>query len=164
MNISTIAHLIQDSAEQLSISPDIVTSFILVESNGNPWAVRYERNYEWICEVSTMATLLETTYDTALMMQRSSYGLTQIMGAVAWQMGHRGWSTELLNPETNLTYFVKYLSKLIKKQSLTDPLDMYAAWNSGSVKKIDGKYANYRQVANFRRIYEEVTRGAIKWK
>jgi len=88
-------------------------------------------------------------WQTELLFQQTSWGLMQIMGAVARERGFRGWLTELCDPATNLEWGCRHLCWMIDHNNaygLPDyritPEDLAAAWNWGSRMVVDGKYAN----------------------
>jgi hypothetical protein len=78
-------------------------------------------------------------------MQMTSWGLTQVMGAVARELGLKGPIFQMLEPKTNLTYCALLLKRLAKKYTQKD--DLIAAYNAGSaVKNLDGRYKNQQYV------------------
>jgi len=86
---------------------------------------------------------------TELLGQQTSWGLLQIMGAVARERGFKGWLTELCDPQVNLEWGCRHLRWMIDHNNaygLPDyrikPEDLAAAWNGGSRVVVDGKYAN----------------------
>ena len=94
-------------------------------------------------------------WQTELLFQQTSWGLMQIMGAVARERGFRGWLTELCDPQVNLEWDCRHL-----RWMLDHPLDyglsiaqgpavlkgtladLAAAWNGGARVVMDGKYKN----------------------
>ena len=61
----------------------------------------------------------------------------------------------MLIPAIGLKYGCIHLKLKLDKYG-PDPLDVYAAYNAGSVRKrSDGKYVNYKNVARFERYYKE---------
>jgi len=93
------------------------------------------------------------TAGTERILQRTSWGLMQIMGAVARERGFRGWLTELCDPQANLEWGCKHLRWMIDHNNaygLPDyrikPEDLAAAWNAGKARFVDGKYTNQSYV------------------
>jgi soluble lytic murein transglycosylase-like protein len=127
---------------------------IKTESNFDPNAIRFEQNYQWLFATKSLSKELRCSEDTMINMQKTSWGLVQIMGAVACEIGFKGWCTKLCVPEINLNWGCEYLRRIILKQNLLDPLDIYAAWNHGSAKKIKGIYVNDAAVQRFKAHYD----------
>lgn len=88
------------------------------------------------------------------MAQKTSWGLMQIMGGVAYELGFKGWPGELLDPETNLYYGCEFLIGKIFLYGDEDPARLYAAYNAGSPRFENGRYRNQRNVDNFMLIYQ----------
>lgn len=73
-----------------------------------------------------------------------AWGLMQILGRTAELMGWDG-KEDLLNPEINLKYGIKYF--VIQFQKYKKYTDAYAAYNAGSVKRDEyGRYINQSYV------------------
>jgi len=166
----------------------LVCALCEVESGWNPWAVRHETGYRWIIGFHKM-TLAEAYSDisfidvdenwwafepqvinefpgsaqTELLMQQTSWGLLQIMGATARERGFRGWLTELCDPQVNLEWGCRHLRWMLDHNNAyglpdpyrpTGPEDLAAAWNWGSRVVVDGKYANEDYVKRVRKAME----------
>jgi len=122
----------------------ILRALIQVESGGDPWAARYEPDYRW--GVLEGARPLNCTMDTEDVFQKTSWGLAQIMGAVARECGFRGWLSKLLDPETNIEWALKHLCQLGQRLGWNEQ-DMVSAWNQGSPRRTpDGQYKNQHYV------------------
>ena len=115
-----------------------------VESSWNTYAVRYEPNVEkYVHDTLIHAQNLNITELTEAMLQRFSYGLFQVMGFLARDLGHRGLLTELLFPEICAKYGVLYIKKQLNRYG--NEIDAIAAYNAGSARKMDsGLYINQR--------------------
>ena len=149
--------LIKLYADKYKIDPVFLTALIKVESGFNPLAIRYEINYRWIYKLEEMTKLVGCSKETMLVMQRTSFGLCQLMGANAYELGLKIYATALLSPELNLKYACMYLNKIIRAQSLQDTVDIYAAYNAGSVRKTkNGEYYNQIYVNKFIQVFEEL--------
>jgi soluble lytic murein transglycosylase-like protein len=58
--------------------------------------------------------------------QQASFGLAQVMGAVARERGFRGlYLPELCDPETGMLYGIKHLDKFLQKYDLRTALLRY---------------------------------------
>ncbi len=68
-----------------------------------------------------------------LVEEQISWGLMQVMGAVARERGLKGWLTRMLQPEVNLSIGIKHLQWLEGRWPKTE--DIISAWNQGSPKR-----------------------------
>jgi len=93
------------------ITPELVTAIAIVESGGETQAVRYEPKYKWLVNPAKVKPA-NCTKETEIVLQKTSWGLLQVMGAVAREYGFQGWLTELLNPARNLYYGIVHLITL----------------------------------------------------
>jgi hypothetical protein len=122
-----------------------------VESGGKPHAMRYEKNYRWLYKPKMFAEINGTTLETEKQLQKFSYGLMQVMGAVvredySYANVPRLSLYHLLNPEGGVAAGVRLLEKLyIRHMGF---LDIISAYNQGSPRRslITGKYKNQKYV------------------
>lgn len=150
--LAEIRALVTAKAIEAELDPTLLHAIVMTESGYNPWAVRFEQDYRWFYDIPTMASAIRTNSDSMKAMQQTSWGLTQVMGAVAYELGFRSWAPRLCIPAENLHWGIMHLKNLIKRQHLKDHGDIYAAWNAGSVKyKSDGDYMNQTNVNHFLR-------------
>lgn len=123
------------------VSLTLVDAIIHVESSWNPWAVRYERQYAYLLKPDQFAKSSRITVETEAVLQRCSFGLCQIMGGTARDLGYTGMLTCLLDPEVNILYGVHLFARIAGDYVNKD--DQIAAYNAGSVRrKADGSYMN----------------------
>lgn len=149
--------LIAQKAKEWNVPFHMLKSLVLVESGGKKNAMRYEPSYPWLYRVNDMAKELVCTVDTMKVIQSTSWGLCQILGSTAYELGFRGWGADLCKPDVNLTYACMYLRKHIKRYGKKNVYDIIAAYNAGTARKIEkDKYVNQRYVNYFKRIYENV--------
>lgn len=126
-------------AKGWGLKPALVRAIVQVESSGNPKAVRYEHPfYEKYLKgkgyQATEAHLLA-----------SSWGLMQIMGLVARELGYDGHLSFLLMPELGLFWGCRKLAEIAKKYQ--DEQEIIAAYNAGSPQRMkDGKFINQEYV------------------
>jgi len=131
-----------------SIEPAWVRAIVSVESSWEPLAVRFEPGYQWVYEIVKSAKLAQVSLDTESATQKMSWGLGQIMGALAREQGLTGPLPKLLTPEVNLEHIcirIKHLKNISNQKD-----DIFAAYNGGvaAMKKIEGKYRNQKYVDN----------------
>lgn len=138
------------AASSFKLDPDLVAAQVQVESGGRAWAWNPEPAYRYFWDVKASAPFRKVTTLEALSenapqdfpclagdkdqewwAQQASWGLLQIMGAVAREHGFKGlYLTELCDPVINLTLGCKHLSELLDwaKGNTTQAL---AAYNGG---------------------------------
>lgn len=158
MNKNDLMPLVLFIARKHCISPRFLAALVELESSWKVGAMKYERGYIWLYNVREMADALGCSKDTAEVIQKSSWGLVQLMGANFYQAGFCGWPVDMCDPEVNLKYGCEHIRRLIKTQDLGfhEPIDLYAAYNAGSVRKVEGRYVNQSAVTAFKKIYESI--------
>lgn len=132
--------LIDAKAALYNLDPDLIEAICLQESSGDPLAVRAEfKFYEKYTKPMNFS-------DTEEVCRAMSWGLMQVMGQVARELGYKGrYLTGLLDPETGLTYGCLYLKTKVKRYSRME--DAIAAYNAGTPRMIKGgKYSNQKYV------------------
>jgi len=137
--------VIQDVADAENVPANILGAIVQTESSGDRFAVRFEPHYKYLFKTKENAQDNRITEATETVMQMTSFGLTQVMGAVARELGLKGPIFQLLEPQVNITYCAKLLKRLAKKYTQKD--DLIAAYNAGSaIKGMDGRYKNQAYV------------------
>lgn len=153
--INTYDKQIIASAESFKINPFLILSIAKVESGHRANAVRYEKGYKWIKNPAKHAHRHNITKDTEVVLQQMSWGILQIMGATARDLGYNGFIPELLVPEVGVHWGVKYLARLLKKYDKME--DAIASYNAGSVRKNeDGTYENQTYVDKVMKEYNKI--------
>ena len=130
---------IKKYAEQYGIPPGLIKAIIEVESSGNPFAMRYEDHYRWLVEPFSQ---FHWHAETEKQAQKTSWGLMQIMGAVARERGFKGsYLSELSKPELGIKFGCKHLKYNYNRYN--DWNDAISAFNQGSNRKNEhGEYEN----------------------
>lgn len=115
---------IQKAAEKYSIPVHVLAGLAAQESQGNTWAARPEAHYRWTfgrlaSHVPLLKKLLPRwrTMAQDAYMQRISYGLFQVMGAVARELGFKGYLTMLCNPEIGARMGAAKLADCLKRSN-----------------------------------------------
>jgi len=117
----------------------LVRAVCLIESSLNPFSRRYEPRYKWLYGDATLLTPNE------VMDQKHSWGLMQVMGAVAREYGWRGDMVELCRIPLGITYGCLHLAKFRAKYELWT--DAISAYNAGSPRRTsEGAYENQQYV------------------
>ena len=146
MEHQTWIEMITEKSRQADLPPEMILAIIDTESDGNPYAATYHANYSWI-NMQTKRPA-DCHPNTESVLQRTAWGLMQIMGATARNIGFEGWLTELTDPERNIVVGIECLAGLSEKYLESHGIDgVIAAYNAGSPKKTaDGKYRNQAYV------------------
>ena len=145
--------LITKISNQHRVDPALVAAIVSVESSGKTEATRYEKHYRWLYKVTHFANLNKITKETEEKQQKMSWGLGQVMGAVAREYGFSGNLSELTKPEIGLQYCIKHLTHFIDKYD--NVLDGISAYNQGSPRlDLNGNYENYKYVDKVNSRYE----------
>lgn len=150
--------LITQYAEQFNVPAELISSICEVESHWNPYAIRFEPMYQYYDGQKAMkdAKRLFITYETEIMLLKSSIGLCQVMGALARELGHESHLLELTDPKLNLFLASKHLGRLFKKyHGYLD--DVIAAYNAGSPQRdtSNGQYKNQTYVNKVKNLLEK---------
>lgn len=152
-------------AMKYSLPTGLLEAIIATESSGNAAAWRSEPVYAylWDCKnnkpfrhLSHAEELLSTapndfpasvgSVDTEWAGQRASWGLCQIMGAVARELGFKGHFPNLCGL-AGVEYGAKHLSNLMRRFHLEYGIDgVIAAYNAGTPKKSGTRFVNYKYV------------------
>lgn len=131
--------------KDLDLNPALLAAIIEVESAWKPYAIRYEPSFELVSRPAYFAKLNSITETTERAMQRFSWGLTQILGCTARDIGFKGPMQSLCVPECGILWGATYLKRLTKRYA--NVLDQVAAYNAGEAKKrVDGTYINQEYV------------------
>lgn len=148
--------IILEQALKYSIPSKWIQAIIHQESRSNPYALRYEADYRWILTPEFYAKSLGISVDTEIQCQKMSWGLGQIMGALARELGHLGPMGELFLPELNIGYIAKRLWQIQQRSSSID--EMFAIYNGGFGARtlVDGKFKNQIYVDSVRHYLQNI--------
>lgn len=148
--------IITDQAQRLSMEPCLIAAVIMKESSGVTWKTRFEVHWKWENDLAGYASRLGISQATELIHQKTSWGLMQVMGATARDMGFRGYLVELCaNPALGVHFGTKYLkARLMTTNTVEEALSTY---NAGPGELKDGVINNTDYVASVMRFYRELT-------
>ena len=143
------------------LDPYLITAICAVESSFDQNATRYEPNYQYTIPAATLpdgARPGNCTRTTENNSQCCSYGLMQIMGATARELGFKGWLSQLFCADEGLLWGVKYLHKQWRRYYGTNGLHgVIAAYNAGSPRTHkSGAFENQIYVDKVVRKYESL--------
>lgn len=162
-----------------SVPVALVGAIIQRESAGNTWAIRVEPPYRYLWNVAMGKPFRPLTKDervsetppadfpapigvsaaTEWQGQQTSWGLMQVMGAVARECGlTERYLTILCDPSRGVRYGCLYLKRLLSRYSVME--DAVAAYNAGTPRRtITGVYENKPYVDAVMAYYERLHNG-----
>lgn len=153
--------LIRPIEKNYNLPKNVLPAIIMKESSWNDNVVRYEPHYAWVCDVKGFAKRINSSEPTEQIMQMTSWGLCQVMGAVAREYNYQGWLTDLLKPELNIRYGALHLKQLLTRNpaGITDAISSY---NQGSPRKDPkGKYLNQAYVDSVLAFKAEIDKSGL---
>lgn len=136
---------IDQLASSYGVDADLVHAIIQIESGWNEWAVRFEPNYKWLDAPVEWALKLGTTPETETILQKTSWGLMQVMGGVARQHGYKRPLTMLLLPKDGLEVGIQHLQSKVRVYGAVEK-NVIASYNSGSPIINNGVYKNQKYI------------------
>jgi len=137
--------IITSASMQYKIPENLIGAIIYIESRIRSEATRYEPGYRWTTDPHTHAMRNYITADTEIIHQRISWGLMQIMGATARDLGYERSLVRLCEPKIGIQWGTRYLADLWKKYGILE--DVISAYNAGSPRKTSaGIYNNQKYV------------------
>ena len=112
-------------AEAYHLDPLIVAAQIWTESDGNPWATRYEPDWRYFWKIGPLydktksrdtnrRVALNLLGPTEFHLQSTGLGIMQVMGAVARERGMKDDLSQLYAPAVGIRYGCLHLSILLK--------------------------------------------------
>jgi soluble lytic murein transglycosylase-like protein len=143
---------IEDKASEFQIDANLIEAFCMTESSGNPNAVRYEPAFyrKYIVPMNLP--------ESEGLGRATSYGLMQIMGEVARELGFTGQFMELFDPATGLEYALKHLKHFVLKYQAQGLDYAIASYNAGSPRVgDDGKFVNQQYVDTVHSYWNKIT-------
>jgi soluble lytic murein transglycosylase-like protein len=127
-----LVDLAKQTASVYGLDPILVCAVIEQESDWEPWSIRYEDAF-YNHYVDPSGVQRSSTEYRA---RAFSWGLMQIMGEVARELGFTGHLASLCDPATGINWGCRKLQQCLK--STTSVHDALQRWNGGG----DPNYAN----------------------
>jgi len=123
-----------------SINPIIIKAMCIKESSLEPWATRYEGHWQWFFHPIKFARLLRATEKTERIHQMTSWGLLQVMGGVARELGYKKHLATLCIPSNGLSMGCLKMRRLLNRHGTLEKA--LSAYNTGRPNTRTGrKYA-----------------------
>lgn len=107
------------------LDPALVCAIIEQESEFNPWAIRFEPGF-----LNRYVLPLNLPNITEAEARSFSWGLMQLMGQSARELGYGGPLAQLCEPETNIFWGCQLFRKKLAKAN-KDVRQALLAWNGG---------------------------------
>lgn len=142
--------IIESEAHVAGVEALLAAAVAMTESSWDPAATRFEQGWKYFYQVEMMAIVSQSPVDQERRDQATSWGLMQVMGAVARELGYRGKLADLkMLPEAGAALGCQKLAALLKQWPLE--ADAVAAYNAGTPRRIEsgpqaGNYENQRYV------------------
>jgi hypothetical protein len=141
-------------AQRSDLNPRLVLAVCVVESSLDTWATRFEPGWRWFLNPKQWARTHRRSEATERVHQATSWGLMQVMGTVAMEMGYQGPLPALCLPERGLYYGCKKLKSLVEKYG--DLQKALSAYNTGRPDTKAGKlYAG--------KVFDEMEKIPVDW-
>lgn len=145
VDLSTVSGklaLVTPIALKYGLTPSLVAAVCEQESSWNPWAIRFEPAFE----ARYIKPALPDAPSTREITKAMSFGLMQIMGEVAIELGWNGsFLSELCDPETGVIYGCKKLQKCFAAHGTSE--NALQAYNGGGnpnyAAQVLARVANY---------------------
>lgn len=150
--VPRINERIENISRNFGIDPKLVTAIVGIESSFDPRISKFEPGVK--PERAALFTgFLHVDQETEENGQRVSYGLMQILGLTARNLGFSKHFIELYEPDTNLFWGCKLLQQLTRRFEEED--EVIAAYNDGNARRTqDGTFVvqgYVDKVKNYRR-------------
>lgn len=138
--------LIVSTARGAQVPPELVLGIIEAESGGDPHVTRINATYPYTMMQAKRPA--GCSVDMERMCQKTAWGLMQVMGATARELGFDGWLSELVSPETNIRLGIEFLRRKMSQYFERDGIEgVAAAYNGGAPRRRpDGKFVNQSYV------------------
>lgn len=125
----SLISLVRGIAASRGVSPQLMCAVIEQESSWDPWAIRYEPAFmtKYVAPQYTAGKFSATeAYARAM-----SWGLAQIMGATARELGYAGVSlAELCDPKVGADWGVRDMKRCLDRAK-GDEAKALLGWNGG---------------------------------
>lgn len=152
-----LVSILDNAADEFGIDRLLFACLVQKESSGNTWAWNPEPRYRYLWDVRKNAAFRRLTAEEAISPtppadfptlagdrdqewwgQRASWGVAQVMGAVARERGFKGaFLTELCDVHTGAFLGAMHLGKLLARHK--NEADALASYNAGTPDSDVGK-------------------------
>jgi soluble lytic murein transglycosylase-like protein len=145
-----------EMADRFGVNSELFRAIIHVESSWNPLSRRYEPEYKYLYFYRDCASKFEIDPLVEERNQKTSWGLCQVMGAVAREQGFIGHLETLCIAPKGLEAGARHLRRFVERYGEDNESNIIAAYNAGAARKdSSGMYRNQRYVD---KVYIELRR------
>jgi soluble lytic murein transglycosylase-like protein len=129
---NAISQAAQAAAEEAGLPGELVWAVVMVESGGNPAAIRYEPGFDARYGIAPGGFIPPgCSRATEEVGRAMSWGLMQIMGETARAIGFQGCFPELCSPAIGLAWGCRYLRRLADRYGAEGWDVVCRAYNGG---------------------------------
>jgi soluble lytic murein transglycosylase-like protein len=128
-----ITELIRRECEDVGVDTALALAIAKCESAFNPAAIRFEAHWRYFNAPHKWAAKLYITEATEKQLQMFSFGVFQLMGGTARDIGYDGPLVALLEPTPGVVWGVKNIKRLAEKYESEEHL--IAAYNAGTPRR-----------------------------
>jgi soluble lytic murein transglycosylase-like protein len=124
-----LLELVRSTAQRHGLDPVLVAAICQKESSWDPLAIRFEPEYRWLwpSRENVFRPMLVSAA-TEVAQQKMSWGLMQVMGAVARERGCRlPYLSALCSPAHGLEYGCAHLAWMAQRYAGNDLISAYNA-------------------------------------
>ena len=143
---AALLSLIVSTARGAQVPPEVALGIIKIESGGDRYAAKINPTYPYMMMQAKRPA--GCSVDVERLFQKTAWGLMQVMGATARELGFDGWLSELVVPETNVRLGIEFLGRKMSQHLERDGIEgVVAAYNGGAPRRRpDGKFVNQTYV------------------
>ena len=139
MTKELLVKMAEDVADNYGLSKSVFCGLVQTESGWNTWAARYEsafyRRYIEKMDKDQAKRFGPISLDTEKEFRATSFGMCQVMGQVARELGCKvTFLTELCDPAIGLEYGAKRLAQAFKRRN-GDVIEALLDYNGGGDKE-----------------------------
>lgn len=165
---AAVVPVIKAKAQAHRLDPALLGAFVWQETRGRPFATRYEpASGHYVTDAARWAQLTGMSMVTETIGQMTSWGLIQVMGFKARELGFKGMLPELCQPDLGLELgccLLKHLAVLYGQpsgealQTFEEPVA--ASYNAGSARRdAEGNWVNVSYVTGVRTAFLALKEG-----
>ncbi len=168
---SDVAAAIASGAQRHGLDPALVAAIVRQESGGNPDAIRFEPGSRLAVDVRTWSPFRKLeesevvmarpplgwhsvngcSLATEWMAQRTSWGLMQLLGATARDVGFQGaFLSALLDPAEGVEWGCRFLKRLLKRWPLEQAISAYNFGHPTDANRVEYVEPVLRYLADFK--------------
>ena len=144
MDKNAVLNIVRSTAGTVGIDPNLAQAIAEVESSLDPTVARYEKNFPYILTPDKFAKTLNISTETEHEFQKFSWGVMQLMGVCARELGFQSMLPLLIQPSLGALYGCRKLHAVMKKNPKLE--DAISAYNAGTAVIKNGRYINQEYV------------------